>query len=193
MTIMGKKGGDMRKSVYDTDNSGIVDSAEATPAHKTSHEAGGTDELDLTGLTGAGADKITGDGTTGLVLRQSLFTIQEGTNANTIWCRLLSVENGDTIAAQDNIGKGDTTGNFEFASNGYSVRAKAAGLSGNCVFAWGTKRRQHLAADSFNSVQPSNNDILLGTFYDNAGNEVDLTTLASGWRFDFIVTYITDG
>jgi len=58
-------GGDMLKSIYDTDNDYIVDNAEklegstksevqdhAPKAHKSSHENGGADEISLSGLDG---------------------------------------------------------------------------------------------------------------------------------------------
>lgn len=53
MTDFGRRAGlgDMTKAVYDADEDGVVDAA---PAHKTSHEDGGSDEIDLTGLVGAG-------------------------------------------------------------------------------------------------------------------------------------------
>jgi len=63
--------GDMLKSVYDTDGDGVVDEAEAvawdgvtgkpseyTPeAHNTTHEDGGSDEIDVTDLSGLLADE----------------------------------------------------------------------------------------------------------------------------------------
>ena len=58
-------GGDMLKSVYDTDDDGVVDNSEklegstkaqvqnhAPQAHKTSHQDGGSDEISIDGLAG---------------------------------------------------------------------------------------------------------------------------------------------
>lgn len=73
MTDFGRKTGlgDMLKSVYDTDNSGVVD---AVPVHKTSHQDAGSDEINASGLAGrtnyvdrgdpAAADFAQGDLTT---------------------------------------------------------------------------------------------------------------------------------
>jgi len=84
MTDMGRRpgGGDMLKSVYDCDDDGIIavgqtqaDMVKATydpviaaiqalaADHKTQHENGGSDEIDLTGLSGAGGFVYRGDST----------------------------------------------------------------------------------------------------------------------------------
>lgn len=52
MTDFGRRFGDMFKSTYDTDQNGVVDEVEAVPAHKTSHQNGGSDALDCSGLDG---------------------------------------------------------------------------------------------------------------------------------------------
>ena len=52
MTDFGRRAGDMLKSVYDTDDDGVVDVVEAAPPHKTSHQSSGDDELNTSGLTG---------------------------------------------------------------------------------------------------------------------------------------------
>jgi hypothetical protein len=64
-------GGDMLKSVYDTDDDGVVDNSEKLEgstkaqvqdhdpkAHKSSHEDAGADEISLAGLSGDPADTI---------------------------------------------------------------------------------------------------------------------------------------
>lgn len=58
MTDFGRRSGsgDMLKSVYDTNEDGVVDAAAATAAHKTSHQNGGTDEISVVGLSGELAD-----------------------------------------------------------------------------------------------------------------------------------------
>lgn len=49
MTDMGRRPGDMFKADYDPDEDGLITAAEA---HKTSHQSGGNDELNATGLVG---------------------------------------------------------------------------------------------------------------------------------------------
>lgn len=56
MTDFGKRPGDMFKSVYDTDDSGVVDDAETAGAHKTTHQDGGADEISVAALSGELAD-----------------------------------------------------------------------------------------------------------------------------------------
>jgi hypothetical protein len=58
MTDFGKRTGegDMLKSVYDTDDSGVVDDSEATAAHKANHQNGGSDEISVAGLAGELSD-----------------------------------------------------------------------------------------------------------------------------------------
>lgn len=58
MTDFGKRTGegDMLKSVYDTDDSGVVDDAEDAPAHKATHQNAGADEISVAGLSGELAD-----------------------------------------------------------------------------------------------------------------------------------------
>jgi len=48
----GRRAGDMLKSVYDTNDSGVVDASESTAGHKTSHQNYGADEIVATGLAG---------------------------------------------------------------------------------------------------------------------------------------------
>lgn len=79
ITVAVSGGGDMTKAVYDTDNDGIVDSAEAVPwtgisgkpstfapsAHNTSHQAGGSDIIKLDDL-GTPDDNTDLNATTGV-------------------------------------------------------------------------------------------------------------------------------
>jgi len=55
---MGKRsgGGDMLKATYDTDENGLVDTAQALPDHAEDHENAGDDEITVTGLSGELAD-----------------------------------------------------------------------------------------------------------------------------------------
>lgn len=52
MVDFGRPAGDMYKSVYDTDDNGIVDQAETVLAHAPDHQYGGDDEVDATALAG---------------------------------------------------------------------------------------------------------------------------------------------
>jgi hypothetical protein len=131
MTDFGKRTGDMCKSTYDTNNSGVVDAAEAIPAHKASHESEGSDPIDVTGLVGATPLAILGDATAGRVLRAIFVNIRDGTNANTLKVDTTNKFNGDIIAQTDNIAKGSTVGHFSLSSNGKELRIENSGLSGN--------------------------------------------------------------
>lgn len=56
MTDFGRRKGDMQKSVYDTDDSGVVDDAEGVDAHAADHQNAGDDEISVEGLSGELAD-----------------------------------------------------------------------------------------------------------------------------------------
>jgi hypothetical protein len=85
--------------------------------------------------SGAG-QAITGDSTTGRVLRAGHLWITDGTDASTIACQLFSDWNGDAIAEEDNLAAG-TPGTYfslnEAAATQPWIEILAAGLSGNCV------------------------------------------------------------
>lgn len=52
MTDFGRRPGEMLKSVYDTDENGVVDTVQAVPGHGTSHQNTGADEISVAGLAG---------------------------------------------------------------------------------------------------------------------------------------------
>lgn len=56
MTDFGRRRGEMLKSVYDTDDNGVVDEAESTAAHAADHQRGGDDEISVAALSGELAD-----------------------------------------------------------------------------------------------------------------------------------------
>ena len=66
----------MEKSVYDANDDGVVDESEATAAHATSHESGGSDEVSVSGGTpdahkashqDGGSDEIVATGLVGRI------------------------------------------------------------------------------------------------------------------------------
>lgn len=102
-------------------------------AHKASHQNGGTDEINVTGLVGATARAILGDATAGRVLRKASLTISNGSTASTLKCTMTAMWNGDAIAEQDNIGKDATTGHFHLTAAGTALTILNAGLTGSAL------------------------------------------------------------
>lgn len=78
---------------------------------------------------------ILGDATAGRVTRGSYIKIDNGTNANTLKCTLVSRWNGDAIAVTDNIAKDATTGDYNLSGSGKTLTIKASGLTGNAIYA----------------------------------------------------------
>jgi hypothetical protein len=73
----------------------------------------------------------------GREFRGASLTLQNGTNANTLKCTLVSRFNGDAISTTDNIAKNGTTGNFTLNAGGTWLIIEKAGLSGDVLYAFG--------------------------------------------------------
>lgn len=214
MTDFGRRQGDMNKSVYDQDDDGTVDNSEKlqgsnktevqdhTPkshthtdppiAHKTSHQTGGSDEINVTGLTGTTPGALLGDGTAGRKRRVSRLFIKDGTNSATLKCQVVNRWNGDAIAETDNIAKGATTGNFTLSADGQTLTIKASGLSGNVVCCEGFMYYNACTIDVLPDVYPSGNDIVINIFTTPQGSAQDITSLANGGFIYIYIPYITD-
>lgn len=76
---------------------------------------------------------LSGDGTAGRLLRVSRLTIEDATQASKIKCTLASIFNGDTIAAEDNLGTSGDTGNFNLDATGSKVHIESGGITGNAT------------------------------------------------------------
>ena len=180
---------DMTKAVYDP----VVAAIQAlAAAHKTQHQNGGTDEINATGLTGVPVAPLLGDGVAGRVLRHSYFYIRDGTNADTIQCRLVSWWNGDAISWTDNIAKGATTGNFTLSSDGKILTIENSGLSGTVIDAWGILARNETGTAVCLHVNPTGSDIQLYTSTIDTGVRQDLTALVAPDDLLIFIHYITD-
>lgn len=151
MTEMGRRvgAGDMLKSVYDPNEDGVIAVAQTqadmtkaaydtvidalvalAAAHKTQHQGGGADALDVTGLTGTTPYALLAGTGAGRTLRQIYIYFTDGTNVATMSCQASSYFNGDGIAEVDNIAKGDTSGVFNLEADGQKLRIAQAAFSG---------------------------------------------------------------
>lgn len=134
---------------------------------------------------------VQGDGTTGRVLRFGSLTVDDGTNAATLKCTLVSMFNGDAIAETDNVAKGATTGSWTLSASGKELLIEAAGLSGNVVATLGVMKHNASGDNTlYADVDPISNDIALSVRA--AGATVDLTTLVDTGIMVFNILYITD-
>ncbi len=102
-------------------------------AHSSNHENDGPDEIDATGLEGVAGSALLGDGVVGRVIRRSILLVENGSTGNTIKCTLASKWNGDTIAATDNIPINGSNGHFSLDAAGNNLTVAAAGFSGNII------------------------------------------------------------
>jgi hypothetical protein len=141
---------------------------------------------------------VFGDGTMGRTLRIAELIIEDGTNTSTIKVSLDAGSNfnGDTINAEDNLGKNGSTTSFALSLSGAALTIKATALSGNAVGAFATLDFN----GSQTSVAPlasiSGNDIVV-EFTDasettDAGNDVDLTILTDTGQIKIGLFYITN-
>jgi len=161
-------------------------------AHKASHQNGGSDEIDCTGLDGTGGAGLLVDGTSGRVLRACMVGILDGTNANTLKVRVISRWNGDAIASTDNVAKNATTGAFLYNTPGSELTILQTDLSGVVIAAWGNFRANKTNTSIRVSIRCGNNGIILQFLEHNSGADHDLTASITSSETTFEVFYITD-
>jgi len=141
--------------------------------------------------SGAEINEINGDSINGRVLRYSILTIADGTDAATLECQLVSLWNGDSDGPTDNVAKGATTGNYTLDGVGVVLKVEATGLSGNCIMAFGTIGLNMSGIAGLTVyVNNSTNDIQIET-YDENGVAQDLTTLVDTGTIKIMVLYLT--
>jgi len=164
----------------------------APKAHKTSHQNGGTDEIDCTGLTGVPVAPLLVDGTAGRILRVAYLTIDDGTNASTLKCTLSNRWNGDTIAETDNIAKDATTGNFSLSSTGKELKILASGITGNAVAAWSMFLANASSTEFIQQVNVVGNDLrVLFRYFSGGTDQYDITALVDTGAIYVELVYIT--
>jgi hypothetical protein len=140
-----------------------------------------------------GVGLLVGDSTAGRVVRRSLLNIDDATDANEIKCTLSSNWNGDAIETTDNIGKGETVGNFTLSAGGNTITVEAAGLSGNVVGVLSAEISHNASNNAINVLsQVASNDIYLYFTDDGTAAAQDVTSLVDTGLIRVLVTYITD-
>jgi len=161
-------------------------------AHKTSHQDGGSDEINVAGLTGTTPRAILGDATPGRVLRYIQLEIANGTTGATLKCTIADLFNGDVVSSVDNISKDATTDGFTLSADGQKLTIEAAILSGNVLYAMAVIGNN--ATEVLFAVTPraESNDIFLNFTVVPTGDPIDLTTLVDTGKIWLHITYITD-
>lgn len=146
---------------------------------------------ELNQLDGVGA--IIGDATAARTIRTIRITIDDATTAAELKCTVASQWNGDTIAVTDDIGKGETVGNFTLNAAGGQLVIEAAGLTGNCVAVISAVLDKNDSTEDITVYgRVGANDIILD-FYDlTAGDAEDLTGLVDTGPVYVSICYITD-
>jgi hypothetical protein len=128
-------------------------------------------------------------------LRSLALYIADGTNADTIKCRL-SVDYGYNnsglgLSFEDNLGKSGSTTNFSLSADGstLTVTVPSKTVSGT-ILSWSTIYDS--SGLSYTGITPSNSTgkIVL-QFVNSSGGAVDLTTITSSKETDLLLTFIT--
>jgi len=152
---------------------------------------GGTTSKTLTVSSDANTNEIIkGDKTAGRVLRISRISILNGTDPNTIKCSSANMWNGDTAAAQDNIVKNATTGNWSLNADGSILTLLNAALSGSIIAILATNIDYNASGVDFNILRSFSLGITLD-FRNNSAVNQDLTTLVDTGGLYVFVTYLT--
>lgn len=191
MTDIGRRSGvgDMKKSVYDTNDDGKVDAVEA---HATAHEDGGSDEIDATGLTGIPAGALVGDATEGRKLRRIRLYLADGTNANTINVTGYDLWNGTAIAPQDNLAKAGSETNFALDVTGTSLTVKAAAFAGNAIDLVACVVARNSTGTAINVSGYTTGGTIVFDFYNAAtGAQYDLTAALDVGTINLHAAHIT--
>ena len=180
---------DMTKAVYDTADDGFVDGLKD---HAELHEDGGGEEIAVTGLVGATARAILGDGTAGRVMRGVSLVVDDGTDASTLKCTVGTLWNGDVIAEVDNIGKDATTGDFRLDSSGGLLTILNTGLTGKAVFGFAELYYNACGTPLLVSVIKVDAGLQVNFLGLSNGTAQDLTAVVSTGIIVPHILYITD-
>lgn len=257
MTDFGRRTGEMLKSVYDTDDNGVVDEAESTAAHaadhqnggddeisvaalsgeladdqpakahalggakhtaatlaelnakvsdatlddssdsrtpaahKASHQDGGTDEIDVTGLAGTTPRAILGQISPPTTLRAGRLSIANGTQAATLKCTLTNLWNGPDIATTDNIAKNATTGAFSLNQYGTILLIDAISLALFSYLALASLHRNNCNIDLTIAMIPVSGSIQISLRVNPGGAAQDITSLVDQGSITLNILYIT--
>ena len=136
---------------------------------------------------------IQGDTTKGRIFRSINFEIDNGTNDFTLKCASTTIWNGDDIAQTDNIGKDGTTGDFSLRADGVKLTIETSGLTGNCVFAFGSVVDNASAVSLNAQIYAQNSDIVIYLNNSATGAAQDITALVDTGTIRMYIIYITDG
>jgi len=162
-------------------------------AHKTTHQAGQSDPIDVTGLVGSTPRAVLGDATAGRVLRASRVFIANPSAPDCIQVSMLNSWNGDAISAETDLAKGGSTTSFALDADGKTLTIKGSALAGNAIGVVAAIICYN-ACETYMVVQGSisGNDIELLFRHANTGANLDLPALVDNNSFMVFLTYVTD-
>lgn len=191
MTDFGRRlgTGDMLKSVYDANDDGVVDAA---PAHKASHQAGGSDEVAVTGLVGTTPNAILGEDNLDKDLRAYRINIANGTNASTVKVYVNPKFNAIGIAEEDNLAKLGSTTSFKLNGDGsrLTIKASAVGYVTKKTLAANVKRNLgQVALDVWHSQD--GDDVFVQFYNAGTGAPADLTAMVDTGVLRATLVFIT--
>lgn len=132
------------------------------------------------------------DGTAGRIPRGIYLKIEDGTNANTLKCTVISTWNGDAIGLTNNIPKGGGAGNFSLSADGKTLTIEASGLTGNAVFAMGNVTVNNGVTEVIARPRAESNDIVIKLRTPINHADQDITDLVDAGYIYVDLYYITD-
>lgn len=164
-----------------------------TPSgHKVSHQDGGSDEISVAGLVGATPRAVLGDATAGRVFRATRLFLKNGTNPETIKCQLLDRWNGHTVAETNNIGKGQTVGDFTYSGNGLTLTIEQTAIPQNVLLVMAIIYYNSCGAEVSVDCYPVSGKINLNIYTTPAGVAGELQNFVDPGDLSILFTYITD-
>jgi hypothetical protein len=183
-----------------TDSDGLAIKVKATGGTQTDGDglslklkSGGGLIADADGVR---AEALQFDGTSKTVFRFCKLTVEDGTNATTIKCTVTADANGDSVGAQDNMGKPYSSTDYSLDVNGQALTIEAAALSGNVIGALGTIVSNDTTVAYIAYAYATGNDIVVKAYSHSSGTALDWTTIldagGGGKSIDVHILYITD-
>lgn len=135
---------------------------------------------------------IGGDGTAGRELRQSHLYITNGTEDDTLKCKLEDRWNGDVITEVDNIAKNTTTDGWTLSSDGKVLTIEASGLTGNALAMQSVIDSNASGTALDQSCYIAANDLVVRLRHNSTGATQDMAALVNTGAILMNILYITD-
>lgn len=189
LTWVAAGGGDEKVKIDAAATAGYIGVASNDGVLRTDTGLSYTDGGDFVTLEATG---LLGDGTVGRVFRIAYININDGTNADTLECEVISVWNGDADGPTDNVAKGATTGNYTLTASGKGLTIEAAALSGSPQAVFANLNYNASGTSIFPTAIITGGDIEVSARAHAGGAQQDWCALANIGLVRVYLLYITD-